>query len=348
MEVILLEVVLRGGTGRISKYTILFPRVIEFLLFHLYFLTWLDQQMQIYIKTAPYNQNSYFQHLIEHLVIGGYWSLQQYFKVAYWVHWTSWLNYSSYFIPPTLQVNEVLKQFFSSLDMSIVDREVKMINEELSGNISDITLLVNRIGRSLYWSTFWRAQFWTKFSKKIIQLEHQKYYNEDHLRIADDDFLILHRPSNVLQSVRFDELEYSVPSKKCNVRWDSYFIKIFNETPSSYVLCYFLDWLMGVRGEYSSNYIGRQYMSPVFREFFEYPKHFLLVVDRDTRAFLSSTPIDQEFFVLAKKRFLETSVILQEISLILEIRTGKIVENFDLKKTINSLKVEDVRQLLFF
>lgn|GEM_PF-763237 len=47
-------------------------------------------------------------------------------------------------------MNEVLKQFFSSLDMSIVDREVKMINEELSGNISDITLLVNRIGRSLY------------------------------------------------------------------------------------------------------------------------------------------------------------------------------------------------------
>ena len=89
-------------------------------------------------------------------------------------------------------------------------------------------------------------------------------------------------------------------------------------------------------------------MSPVFREFFEYPKHFLLVVDRDTRAFLSSTPIDQEFFVLAKKRFLETSVILQEISLILEIRTGKVVENFDLKKAINSLKVEEVRQLLFF
>ena len=59
---------------------------------------------------------------------------------------------------------------------------------------------------------------------------------------------------------------------------------------------------MGVRGEYSSNYIGRQYMSPVFREFFEYPRHFLLVVDRETRAFLSSTPIDQEFFVLAKKR----------------------------------------------
>ena len=47
-------------------------------------------------------------------------------------------------------MNEVLKQLFSSLDMSIVDREVKMINEELSGNISDITLLVNRIGRSLY------------------------------------------------------------------------------------------------------------------------------------------------------------------------------------------------------
>ena len=41
--------------------------------------------MQIYIKTAPYNQNSYFQHLIEHLVIGGYCSLQQYFKVAYGV-----------------------------------------------------------------------------------------------------------------------------------------------------------------------------------------------------------------------------------------------------------------------
>ena len=89
-------------------------------------------------------------------------------------------------------------------------------------------------------------------------------------------------------------------------------------------------------------------MSPVFREFFEYPRHFLLVVDRDTRAFSSSTPIDQEFFVLAKKRFLETSVLLQEISLILEIRTGKIVEIFDLKKTINSLKVEYIRQLLFF
>ena len=242
----------------------------------------------------------------------------------------------------------MLKQIFSPLDMSIANREVEMIKEELSGNISDVTLLVNRIGRSLYWSTFWRAQFWTKSSKKTIQLEHQKYYNEDHLRIADDDFLILQRPSNILQSVKFDELEYLVPSRKYHVRWDSYFIKIFNETPSSYVLCYFLDWLMGVRGEYSSNYIGRQYMSPVFREFFEYPRHFLLVVDRDTRAFLSSTPIDQEFFVLAKKRFLETSVLLQEISLILEIRTGKIVEIFDLKKTINSLKVEYIRQLLFF
>ena len=89
-------------------------------------------------------------------------------------------------------------------------------------------------------------------------------------------------------------------------------------------------------------------MSPVFREFFEYPRHFLLVVDRETRAFLSSTPIDQEFFVSAKKRLLETSVLLQEISLILENRTGKIVEIFDLKKTINSLKVEYIRQLLFF
>ena len=103
--------------------------------------------MRIYIKTAPYKQNSYLQHLIEHIVIGGYWNLEQYFKTAYGVLGTSWLDYSTYFLPPTIKVETVLDQFVSPLDMSIMKREIKMIKEELSGQISDTTLLVNRIGK---------------------------------------------------------------------------------------------------------------------------------------------------------------------------------------------------------
>ncbi len=44
----------------------------------------------------------------------------------------------------------VLDQFFSPLDMSIMKREIKMIKEELSGQLSDTTLLVNRIGKEVY------------------------------------------------------------------------------------------------------------------------------------------------------------------------------------------------------
>lgn len=303
--------------------------------------------MRIYIKTAPYKQNSYLQHLIEHIVIGGYWNLEQYFKTAYGVLGTSWLDYSTYFLPPTVKVETVLDQFVSPLDMSIMKREIKMIKEELSGQISDTTLLVNRIGKEIYWKKFWRAQFGTQISKKILQLEHQKYYTKENIRIADDDFLILKRPDHISEQVHFWILQ--IPwSRSYKVRWDQYFTKIFKDSASAYTLCYLLDWIMAVWGEYSYNYLGKWYESPVFCEFFEYSSHLLLIIDEKTKKFLENNLIDSLFFSLAVEKFLETPCLLQEIALTIEVRSWKQVNLLDLKKYLTSLSIESIKKSLIF
>lgn len=89
--------------------------------------------MRVYIKTHPYQENSYYQHLIEHMVIGGYGDLEHYFDVAYGVSGTSWINYTSFHLPSTLSVDKFLIQIFSPLDFSILEREKKMIQEEMQG-----------------------------------------------------------------------------------------------------------------------------------------------------------------------------------------------------------------------
>lgn len=303
--------------------------------------------MRIYVKTAPYNQNSYVQHVIEHLVLGWYTSTERYFEIAYGVSGTSWFDYSTYFLPPTVKVDAVLDQIFSPLDMSIMKREIKMIKEELSGQLSDTTLLVNRIGREVYWKSFWRAQFGTQISKKTLQHEHKKYYSKENIRITDDDFLILKRPDHISEQIHFWILQ--IPwSRSYKVRWDQYFTKIFKDSASAYALCYLLDWIMAVWGEYSFNYLGKSYESPVFCEFFEYSSHLLLIIDKKTKNFLENNFLDPLFFSLAMKRFLETPCLLQEIALTIEVRSWKQVDLLDLKKYITSLDLHRIQESLLF
>ncbi len=78
---------------------------------------------------------------------------------------------------------------------------------------------------------------------------------------------------------------------------------------------------MAVWGEYSSNYLGKSYESPVFCEFFEYSSHLLLIIDKKTKNFLENNLLEPLFFSLAMKRFLETPCLLQEIALTIEVRS---------------------------
>ena len=111
----------------------------------------------------------------------------------------------------------MLDQIFSPLDMTIVQRERKMIKEELSGNLSDTTHLVNRIGKELYGKTFGWAQSRARISLETLQHEHQKYYHQDNLWITDDDFVILQRPKEVKEPIIFDRQE-NVAVKSYKVR----------------------------------------------------------------------------------------------------------------------------------
>lgn len=59
--------------------------------------------------------------------------MEHYFDVAYGVSGASWVNYTSFYLPPSLSVDKFLMQIFSPLDCSILEREKRMIQEEMSG-----------------------------------------------------------------------------------------------------------------------------------------------------------------------------------------------------------------------
>lgn len=303
--------------------------------------------MWIYIKTHAHQENSYYQHLIEHMVIWGYSDLEHYFTVAYGVSANSWFNYTSFYLPPVLDQNKFLDQIFSPLDFSVFAQEKEMIKQEMSEGYSDTTLLVNRLGKELYGKWFRWAAGNGKVSKKLIAGQHQKFYNKEHLWIADDDFHILSRPLAIKDKADFIQSVHSLSWVR-NVRGEYYFYLLFNGSVETYAFVYFLDWILGVWGEYSSNYLWISYESKTWREFFEFPNHLLLCVDKQTRDIMKNFIIDSDFFNKAKLIFLETDVILSEIALISEISYGKIVDIQDLKNFIFSLNLQQIQQVLLF
>lgn len=301
--------------------------------------------MWVYIKIEQ--ENSYYPHLIEHMVIWGYGDLEHYFDLAYGVSGTSWVNYTSFYLPPILGVDKFLAQIFSPLDCSILEREKRMIQEEMSGWYGDATLLVNRLGKELYGEKFRWAAASSKVSKKRIFEQHQKFYNEDYLWIVDDEFRIVSRPKNIKENNSSNQNSLPVCEQK-KIRWDIYFYLLFEGNCFNYALVYFLDWILWVWGEYSSNYQGRSYESKIWREFFEYENHLLLLVDQQTQKLLHHEIFLIDFFERAKERFIETEVILNEIALIAEISYWKIVAIEDLKIYLQSLEYKQICDFLRF
>lgn len=73
---------------------------------------------------------------------------------------------------------------------------------------------MNRLGKELYGEKFRWAAASSKVSKKEILEQHQKFYNEDYLWIADDEFRIVSRPKNIKENNSFNQNSFPVCGQK--------------------------------------------------------------------------------------------------------------------------------------
>lgn len=296
--------------------------------------------MWIYIKTSPYNENSYTQHLIEHLVCRKDSSPQAFFLKDFPLRASSWLGYSSFYFN-SLEVSDVKNQLFSPFEIQRIPLEKKLIREECSAPQSDKTLLVNRLWKDLYWKHFW----WAKSSDKVTIWElfkqHALYYNQAHCWVADNDFWIIERPQHITTEATL----WCIPSSQSyvyTIRKIPYTAKVFDGLENgSYAFCYFLDWFCYVRSQYYHNYCWRAYDFPTL-EFFEYQDKLALIFCNQDKVFFN-IPLSEAFFQEAMDYFLGVKEYLQEIALVTEIRIGKIVSQTELKKFIAKITWEEVQ-----
>lgn len=88
--------------------------------------------MRIYIKTAPYQSNSYVQHLIEHLVCKRDATPQAFFEQDFPIRAESHLKYASFYTN-VVEKSKLLHQLFAPLSAENITKEKRLIQQECGG-----------------------------------------------------------------------------------------------------------------------------------------------------------------------------------------------------------------------
>lgn len=298
--------------------------------------------MRIYVKTEPYKENSYMQHLIEHIVAKPDKTSKMFFDYSFPLKASSYLNYTTFYFN-NRDPKEVLDQIFLPFSFKRIVEEKKLIKDECWWYKNDRTLLVNRLGKELYGENFWRAK--ASFQCKNIEVieQYQKFYSWDNIWICDNDFKVLQRPKHI-KAYTAISCDFFSSTKLYKIRNTSYVVKIFEDSVCAYILCYFLDRFVYVWAEYYYNHCARSYDYPTL-EFFEYRSHLVLILWEDLKDFLN-IPIDRQFFDDARAFFIWNLEYLQEIALVWEIRYGKIVELENIQNYILNLSLMQVEDYL--
>lgn len=297
--------------------------------------------MQVRIKTEPYKQNSYCSHLVEHCVFSGYQNLDNFFEIDMESNWTSRLWYTKFYIPDYKDINKFITHITTPIDNKIISKEKSVIKEETEDDQKSTgNLLINKIGKILYWTIFKRypVTFW--ISNKEVEKYHTTYYQNNNIWILDDNFNIIHRP--IRKFVPYNDIiDYTLSNLDIKVEGKKFYAYIFDyKSAYDYTLCYFLDWLYKNTASYLYRYKWDDYYPPI-AHFFEFSDKLAFVRRQDY-----PLDISEDFFVKAKSYFLENIINSNEISSVHEILKLETISNKQIKKIISWFNYSFIRKFL--
>jgi len=297
--------------------------------------------MQVRVKTEPYKQNSYCSHLVEHCVFSGYQSIDNFFEVDMESSWTSRLWYTKFYIPDHKNIDKFISHITAPIDSKVIAKEKKIIREETEDDQKNTgNLLINKIWKILYGSLFKRYPTSWLINIKEVSDYHKHYYQHDNIWILDDNFAIQQRPQKTIKKYT-DNRNHKIAKTNIKVEWKTFCAYIVDYTSGyDYTLCYFLDWLYTNSAAYLYRYIGEEYYPPI-AHFFEFPDKLTFI-----RRYDYPLDISEEFFIKAKKSFLNNPVNINEIRSVNEILKLETISTAQIKKIISWFSYSLIKQFL--
>lgn len=293
--------------------------------------------MQIWVKTQS-NMSDHEAHLTEHCVLSWHQNEKTFLSLICTTNWTTHLGYTIFSILDTTNIKDFIHHITNSIDVSIINKEKKILKDELQWKVTIGTILKNKIWKMFFWKNF----SWYK-SKKTINEDilsfHHNNYNKDSIWILDDNFSIINRPN-------FKNKENNIKNSKLNnfelkIEWESYKVYPMNYCSiSEYTLCYFLEWLYDISALYIHRYKWNSYESPI--------SHFIELNDKlcFVKKVNFKTHINKEFFEEAKNTFITNSIKLNEISAVHEILQLETISITQIKEIVSSFNYSFIKKIL--
>ena len=267
--------------------------------------------------------------------------MDNFFEVDMESSWTSRLWYTKFYIPDHKDIDKFISHIALPIDTKIISKEKKIIREETEDDQRNTgNLLINKIWKILYGAMFKRYPTVSPINNKEVRNYHQHYYQYDNIWILDDNFAIQQRPKKTIKKYT-NTTHHKVAKTDIKITWKSFYAYIVDyHSGYDYTLCYFLDWLYTNATAYTYRYIGKEYYPPI-AHFFEFP---------DKLAFIRRTDyplhISEEFFMKAKKSFLNNPVNINEISAVNEILKLETISDIQIKKIVNEFDYSIIKWFL--
>jgi len=210
--------------------------------------------MYLYVQTPPVDSSNAIAHLIEHSIDNmGIYSIEKYFEKCDYNPET-YFSYTKYDIGDQ-NYNNFITEIEKPLDKKIIRKEYKALREELREKS-----FVNKFRFVLM------EKRWKKTTKNGLNIwdiisYHERYYNEQHYVLSDNDFNIIENWIKIEDNKHWEFLILNQFDKV--IDWEKNFITILKYSHwKDQVLSDFIGILFDTRAEYNYRYIQWLYHYP--------------------------------------------------------------------------------------